>query len=89
MVDILAPNMKRWDFITHEYTPYLPPNDGIYCLFTRDMDLAINCTSCGKDMTYGQGRTSRTIHNEVGMGWPVCEDCYSKEWEAEKAAKEK
>jgi len=37
-------------------------------------------------MVYGDGYTSKTIHNSVGFGYPVCEKCYNKELEEESEA---
>lgn len=79
--------MQKWDFDKHEYLPFEVPDDRIVVLYTEDMDLPIDCTNCGKHMTYGKGLTSRTIHNHFGLGYPVCQDCYDKEWELEKASR--
>jgi len=81
--------LQKWNFNTSEYEPYTTPADKTIVLYTIDMDLLINCTSCFKDMTFGQGYTSRTLHNHFGLGYPVCEDCYEQEWEDEKEAKQK
>lgn len=75
--------LRKWDYATHEYKPYEVPDDKTFIVYSADMDLPVNCANCFKDMTYGQGYTSRTIHTEVGFGYPVCEDCYEKEREYE------
>jgi len=80
--------LQKWDFEKHEYLPFEVPDDRIVVLYTEDMDQPIDCTNCGKHMTYGEGLTSRTIHNHVGLGYPVCQDCYDVEWEAEKASRQ-
>lgn len=85
--EILEPTMQKWDFKTHTYSPYVPPK-GVHILFSPNMELEINCTNCNDGLTYGQGFTSRTIHNTYGMGWPVCEKCYEKEWEDERKSKD-
>lgn len=71
--------LRKWDYDAHEYKPFEVPGDKIIVLYSNDMNLPINCTNCFKDMTFGDGYTSRTIHNDVGFGYPVCEDCYEKE----------
>lgn len=54
-------------------------------LVTDDMDLRVNCASCGKDLPFGQTYTSRQLFTDNGyFGLAVCTDCYLKEWEAEK-----
>jgi len=79
----MNPDIKQWDYKTHEYKDYKLPNPGNYVLYTEDMTLPINCASCGKHMVFGDGYTSRELHNHVGFGYPVCEDCYEAERERE------
>lgn len=69
----------RWNYATHSYDPYDVPIDWTIVLYTDDMDLPINCTNCGKDMVFGDGYTSRELHNPYGLGYPVCEECYEAE----------
>lgn len=82
MIDI-----RRWNYQKHEYEPYEPREGMKIVLYSSDMNEKINCTSCGVDMTYGDGYTSRELHNSVGLGYPVCEYCYEKERETEELAK--
>lgn len=86
---MIVQDIQKWNFQSHEYEPYTVPADATIVLYTVDMDLPINCTNCFKDMVFGQGYTSRTLHTHVGLGYPVCEDCYEEEVKAEKASKEK
>ena len=75
-------DVRQWNYATKSYDPYiLPVPDGKYILVTDDMDLPINCMSCGKEMTFGVGYTSKELHTQVGFGYPVCEQCYEKEYE--------
>lgn len=69
----------RWNYQTHEYDPYIPPEGWKIVLYTTDMDEGINCTNCGKAMTYGDGLTSKELHNGLGLGYPVCQSCYDGE----------
>lgn len=76
----------KWDYATHKYTPHRIPEDWKCPLTCASMDTPVNCASCGQEMTFGDGYTSRVIHNAVGFGYYVCEECMKKEWAAERAA---
>lgn len=78
--------LQKWNFDTHQYEPFESPAR-VLSLYSEDMLQEVDCANCGKRMTYGDGYTSRTIHNHVGLGYPVCEDCYEKEHELEQASK--
>ena len=78
--------VQRWDWKEHKYNPHGIPADWNCPLYTDDMNERINCASCGKRLKYGDCSTSREIHNRMGMGYPVCEDCYEKEYMREKEA---
>jgi hypothetical protein len=52
-------------------------------LYTDDMDLRVNCASCGKRLAFGATYTSRQLFTDNGwFGLPVCTDCYAKEIKA-------
>ena len=79
---------KKWDFFNHEYeevenTPGIP--------LVADLDEYIQCANCHDPLLYGDSYTSKQWHNEVGLGYSVCEKCYNEEWrlyhEAEAAIK--
>ncbi len=75
--------LQKWNYETHVYDPFESPAV-ILVIYSEDMVEACDCANCGKRMTFGDGYTSKTIHNHVGFGYPVCENCYSeeiKEWE--------
>jgi hypothetical protein len=72
---------EKWDVKTHKYEPYTLPK-GCY-LYSEDMDATVACAQCGKIITYGEGYTSKQVHNQYGLGYPVCEDCYTKEIDEE------
>ena len=72
-------DIAKWNYKNKEYDPYTPDPKWRIVLVTNDMDLPISCASCGKDMTFGEGYTSRELHTKVGFGYPVCEDCYEDE----------
>lgn len=69
----------RWNYTTKAYDPYPIDPTWKIRLYSEDMGEQINCTNCGGDMTYGEGFTSRELHNAVGLGYPVCESCYEIE----------
>ena len=71
--------VKKWDFINHVYEPYDIPDHYHTPLYTDDMEEIVNCAGCGTRIKYGQCYTSMTIHNHVGLGYPVCDDCHQKE----------
>jgi hypothetical protein len=79
--------LQKWDFNLHEYLPYEVPNDKNIVLFSRDMELRLDCTNCFRVMVYGHSYTSLTIHNELGLGYPVCADCYAAEEKLSKEAR--
>jgi len=64
------------------------PAGKLVVLTTQDMLKVIHCTGCFREVTFGECYTSRTLHTSLGLGYPVCEDCYNKEWAGEKAAKQ-
>ena len=72
-------NIGRWNYETREYDPYQPNPEWTIKIYSEDMSEHINCTNCGKDMTFGDGYTSRELHNSYGIGYPVCESCYEDE----------
>jgi len=80
--------LGKWDFEAHEYVKHDVPENMTIVLYSTNMDLPINCSNCFKNMTFGDGYTSRTIHNPTGFGFPVCEDCYEEEVAQEKNNKE-
>lgn len=74
--------MEKWNPYTRDYEPYAVPEDW-YTPLVADLYEVVNCAHCGKELTYGACYTSRQIHNQYGLGYPVCEKCYSQEWNEE------
>lgn len=70
--------LSKWNFKTCVYEPYDSPA-GIVSVFEEDLSAPCDCANCGKRMTFGEGYTSLTIHNDIGFGYPVCDECYEKE----------
>ena len=72
------PYAQKWIFDLQEYIPYILPKPDC-SMFETDLDTEISCASCGRSMLYGDGYTSKTIHNNYGLGYCVCEECYNLE----------
>lgn len=79
----------KWNFETEEYEFYrLPDNCPIIVNLSEEgLNREINCASCAEPSIFARCYTSRQIHNSNGFGYPVCEECYQKEWENERNAK--
>ena len=73
--------LRRYNEKKHIYEDYEVPNDWNIKLMTNDMNEIVNCCQCGKKMKFGDGYTSMQVHNALGLGYAVCENCYyDKEW---------
>ena len=81
--------MRKWNYNKQEYEPYSTPIDW-YCPLTEEMDEVVNCPSCGRKITFGEGYSSRVIHTDRGgMGYTICYSCHINEIEEENRYKEK
>jgi hypothetical protein len=74
--------LRKWDYETHQYFPFISPAKFL-TLYSEDMELELDCACCGEHAVYGNMYTSRTIHNDSGIGFWVCEKCYNKELDEE------
>lgn len=81
------PWVKKWDYKKRDYVPYQIPDNWHCPMVAADMTEIVNCASCGKEMTFGEGYNSRVIHGTLGFSYTVCESCMNKEWAAENAAR--
>lgn len=81
--------LKKWNHEKHDYEPFEVDEDWKLVLFTNDMNEITTCPHCGKNILYGESYTSKEIHTEMGMGYPVCGKCYEKEWRRERLARDK
>lgn len=76
---------SKWNFSTHHHEPYDLPKGA--SLRESHLSDTIQCAQCGKEFEYGDSYTSKQIFtDELGFGYCVCVDCYSKEWEEKKAS---
>ena len=80
--------VRKWDFMMHRYSdPEQLPADWNTPMVADHMDEIINCACCGKEVAFGDCFTSRKIFGVNGIfGFPVCSDCYEKEWKEWRAA---
>lgn len=72
--------LRRWNYETHEYDVFISPSDFLV-LVTDNMDLEIGCACCGKHLLFGETYTSKEIHNDSGLGYPICDVCHTQEYE--------
>ena len=72
--------MEKYNFRTKEYEEYSIPKEWNTPLICEDMNQLINCANCGRKLKFGSCYTSLKIHNNIGLGYPVCFNCYNKEW---------
>lgn len=85
-VTINAKTLRRFNPFTKEYDLHTVPLDWKVIIYHDNLDININCASCGKELRYGDSFTSLEIHNKLGMGYCVCEECYKREWERQTKA---
>lgn len=75
--------LRKWNLKKRKYEPHEIPDDWNIKIYSNDMEEKHNCAGCGKEMTFGEGYTSRFIHNITGFGFNVCPECHEKELEEE------
>lgn len=81
--------LNKWNYKKHIYEPFKVPDDRDVRLSVDDLKEVIDCANCGKEVITGDTYSSLTIHNGIGSGYCVCEDCYEKEWKERLKYKEK
>lgn len=72
--------LKKWNYQKRKYEDFNIPRDRNVKLLADDLNEIINCANCGKEVKFGDTYTSMTIHNSLGFGYCVCEECYEEEW---------
>ena len=78
---------NKWDFKKHKYER--TQIDDNCSLYETDMEKIVKCPNCNKDVKFGDCYTSKQYHNNIGLGYAVCEDCYNNEWKLYKENKKK
>lgn len=71
--------LKKWNYKNHKYEDFNIPRDRNVKLLADDLNEIINCANCGKKAKFGDTYSSMTIHNSLGLGYCICEECYEKE----------
>lgn len=72
--------LRKWNHKARTYEPYEVPDKWNVKQLCESMDEIINCAGCGKEITFGEGYSSNSIHDQFGLGFCVCKDCANKEW---------
>lgn len=80
--------VRRYSFKNHCYEkPEELPKNWHTPLIADSMNEIINCACCGKELKFGNSFTSMIICDMSGaFGFPVCEECYQKEWKDQRDA---
>jgi hypothetical protein len=73
---------KKWNTLFCKYEPYKLPAGAV--VLTKWMDTVVSCAQCGKQIEFGRSYTSLEVHNSLGFGYAVCEECYDAESERKK-----
>lgn len=65
----------KWNYKTRKYDPHEVPDEWKIRTYCADMGEIVNCARCGKEIEFGDGYTSATLHTEYGMGYCICGSC--------------
>ena len=71
--------LRRWNWKKRKYEDYDVPDSWCVHTFVNDLDTFVDCASCGEGVPFGLSYTSMEIHNSMGFGYAVCDECYQKE----------
>ena len=71
--------LRKWNYEKHKYEAHYVPVNWNVKIYADNMEEIINCAHCGKKIKAGDSYTSCEIHNEVGIGYGICEKCFNKE----------
>ena len=77
----------KWNYKTKQYDDYKLPIGS--CLNVQNDNDIVACASCGKHIIYANSYSSFEIHNQFGLGYPVCTECHQEEAERYFSAKER
>lgn len=80
--------LNRWNYDTHTYdTIDYGGYNYNFVKYSTDMNELATCPHCLKDYHVGNMYTSLEFHDEIGLAYSVCSNCYEKEWERRKIYK--
>lgn len=85
MADLMNKSVQKWNVSSRQYEEYELPEG--CCLYSDDLTAITNCAQCGKEQQFGMCFTSREVHNNIGLGYPVCSNCYELEVERARNAR--
>ena len=71
--------LRKWNYDIHEYEFYNIPDEWDCRYYGNDMSEIINCCQCGKEIAFGDTYSSQEVHNFIGLGYSVCENCHEVE----------
>lgn len=73
--------LRKWNRQKRNYDALMVPSDGTYLAYSEHMDTLCNCPHCGKEIAFGDSRTSLEVHTAGGFGYAVCKECHNQEIE--------
>lgn len=69
----------KWDYDKQDY--YLASISENCILHSNNKHDKTQCANCNKWLEIGDSFTSHQYQTGLGFGYPICEECYKKEWE--------
>jgi len=81
--------ISKWDFEKHEYEQVENPYASTITFDADDDQEEIQCANCGKRILRGESMVSKQWHDNIGFGYPVCEECHIAEWDKWNSEKER
>lgn len=68
--------IQRFNVKTKQYEDCRLPNTWRIKLICDNDNEKLNCVNCGKEITFSKSYTSMRYHNNYGIGYLECENCY-------------
>ena len=66
--------LRRWNYFSKKYDQIEIPNDWKVSLDCEE-GKEYSCAGCGKEINRNTCFTSAEIHDSLGFGYAICEDC--------------
>lgn len=79
---------QKWNRRTHKYDFYFLPAEYNLKTYCEDLSELVNCAQCYKELPMGECYTSLEVHDILGFGYGVCNECYEREWERRRMYKD-
>lgn len=77
--------VNKWDFGKRKYDKVKIKDDPMIKMYCQDMNQTVKCINCKNIVLYGNTYSSLQYHNDLGLAYPVCPNCYEKEWAIKKS----